>query len=179
MGSRSPTYPRESPLTVDALPRECQLISFNSFGSPLQIVLLAFLSKQVLHLKLFLFPFFKQFTNLLLGFFHFCNFHLTLCSCSVVTLRSYITTQVGAYHSSRVQCTRASSALTWWHEHETLWPLCTIIAKHTLCVPASSATSERSFSKTGHIMRSRRRRLNDAHVRELSFISWNADLLES
>ena len=35
MGSRSPTYPRESPLTVDALPRECQLISFNSFGSPL------------------------------------------------------------------------------------------------------------------------------------------------
>ena len=54
---------------------------------------------------------------------------------------------------------------------QSLWPLLTIIAKHTLCVPASSATSERSSSKTGHIMRSRRRRLSDAHVQELSFIS--------
>ena len=74
---------------------------------------------------------------------------------------------------------RIASGLTWWNEHQSLWPLLTIIAKHTLCVPASSATSERSFSKIGHIMRSRRRRLSDAHVQELSFISWNADLLES
>ena len=69
--------------------------------------------------------------------------------------------------------------LAWWNERQSLWPLLTIIAKHTLCVPASSATSERSFAKTGHIMRSRRRRPSDAHVQELSFISWNADLLES
>ena len=73
---------------------------------------------------------------------------------------------------------RTASGLAWWNEHQSLWPLLTIIAKHTLCVPASSATFERSFSKTGHIMRSRRRRLSDAHVQELSFISWNADLLE-
>ena len=43
------------------------------------------------------------------------------------------------------------STLIWWNERQSLWPLLTIIAKHTLCVPASSATSERSFSKTGHI----------------------------
>ena len=96
-----------------------------------------------------------------------------------VTLRSYIANQVEAYHNSRIQCVRPASGLTWWNERQSLWPLLTIIAKHTLCVPASSATSERSFSKTGHIMRSRRWRLSDAHVQELSFISWNADLLES
>ena len=64
-------------------------------------------------------------------------------------------------------------------KHQTLWPLCTIIVKDTFCVLASSATSEGSFSQSGHIMRSRRWRLSDAHVQELSFISWNADLLES
>ena len=96
-----------------------------------------------------------------------------------VIVGSCTTMQVGAYHNSRIQCVRPASGLTWWNEGESLWPLLTIIAKHTLCVPASSATFERSFSKTEHIMRSRRRRLSDAHVQELSFISWNADLLES
>ena len=32
MGNRSPACPQESPLTVDGLPRECELISFNSFS---------------------------------------------------------------------------------------------------------------------------------------------------
>ena len=109
-------------------------------------------------------------------FFIFC---LTLCSCSVVTLCSYITMQVGAYNNSRIQCMQLASALTWWDEHQSLWPRCAITAKHTLRVSPSNATCERSFSKIGHIMRSRRRRLSDAHVQELSFISWNTDLLES
>ena len=74
---------------------------------------------------------------------------------------------------------RIASGLMWSNEHQSLWPLLTIIAKHMLCVPASSATSERSFPKTGHIIKSRRRHLSDAHVQELSFISWNVDLLES
>ena len=34
MGSRSPAYPLESPLTMGDLPRECELISFNSSSSP-------------------------------------------------------------------------------------------------------------------------------------------------
>ena len=60
--------------------------------------------------------------------------------------------------------------------------LLAIVCHHwqdTLCVLASSVTSERSFSKTGLIMRSRRRCLNDAYVKELSFISWNANLFNS
>ena len=92
------------------------------------------------------------------------------------SLKAYIRNQVEAYHNARFQCGRPSSGLAWWQEHEKLWPLVAMIAKHTLCVPAFSASSERSFSKAGHIMRSRRLRLSDAHVKELSFISWNADL---
>ena len=112
---------------------------------------------------LFWLPPFYQFTNLLSSLFSvFSAWHCALVL--AVTLRSYITSQVGAYHNSRIQCVQPASALTWWDERQTLWPLLTIIARHTLCVPASSATSERSFSKTGHIMRSRRRRLSDAHV---------------
>ena len=34
MGSRFPMHPRESPLTMDGLPHECQLVSLNSFWSP-------------------------------------------------------------------------------------------------------------------------------------------------
>ena len=89
-----------------------------------------------------------------------------------VTLRSYIANQVGAYHNSWIQCVRPASGLAWWNERQSLWTLLIIIAKHTLCVLASSATSERSFSKTGYIVKSRRWCLSDTHVQELSFISW-------
>ena len=128
---------------------------------------------------LFWIPPFKQFTSLLSCFFCFCIFCLMLCSYFVVALCSYIIDQLGAYHNSRVQCTQPVSTLTCWDEQETLYPLCNIIAKYTLYVPASSATSERSFSKIGRIIKSRRRGLGDAHVQERRFISWNANLLES
>ena len=169
---------RESPLTMDGLPRECKLISFNSFSSPSLILPITFTPTCVFLFMLFWLPSFYQFTNLLSSlFFVFSAWHCA--PVFVVTLHLYITSQVGAYHNARIQCVRPASALTLWDERQTLWPLLTIIARHTLCVLASSATSERSFLKIGHIMSSRRRRLSDAHVQELSFISWNADLLKS
>ena len=54
-----------------------------------------------------------------------------------------------------------------------------IFTKHTLCGLASSAIAEGSFSKTSRIIRSRNRRLSDAHVKELRFISWKLGLLDS
>ena len=62
MGSRSPW---ESPLTVNGLPRECQLISFNSFTSPSQILPTTFIPPHILLFMLFWFPPFYQFTSLL------------------------------------------------------------------------------------------------------------------
>ena len=85
MGSRSPMYLRESPLTANGLPLECQLISLNSFCSPPQIVLTTFVPEHILHFILFWLSPFMQFTNLLLCFFHFCIFLLPLCSCFAVS----------------------------------------------------------------------------------------------
>ena len=106
----------------------------------------------------------------------FCSLIINYYAFVAESLKAYVRNQVEAYHNARVQCGRPYSGLAWWQEHEKLWALVAIIARHRLCVPASSASSERSFSKTGHIMRSRRSRLSDAHVKELSFISWNVDL---
>ena len=60
MGSWSP---RESPLNVDGLPCESELISFNSFSSPSLILLIKFIPTRVLLFMLFWLPPFYQFTN--------------------------------------------------------------------------------------------------------------------
>ena len=72
---------------------------------------------------------------------------------------------------------RERDALGWWSRQMNRWPIVAAIARHTLCVPASSATSERAFSKTGHIVRARRASLSDENVERLTFLSWNGDLL--
>ena len=103
-------------------------------------------------MKLYLVPFSNQVSNLLLrniflhmfsslwGFSIFCDFNLTLYYyCFIVTVRPCTTMQVGAYHDSQIQCVWPVSGLPWWNERQSLWPLLTIIAKHTLCVLASSA----------------------------------------
>ena len=66
--------------------------------------------------------------------------------------------------------------LDWWLRNAARWPIVAAVARHSLCVPASSATSESSFSKTGHIVRARRARLGGERIWQLSFLSWNPDL---
>ena len=68
-------------------------------------------------------------------------------------------------------------SLVWWADNAQRWPMLAAVARHSLCVPASSATSERSFSKAGHILRVRRARLTDEHVSQLTLLSWNPDLM--
>ena len=87
--------------------------------------------------------------------------------------------QADKYHELRMKGkASAASTLEWWAAHADEYPLVGAIARHTLCIPASSSTSERSFSATGHIHRQRRRRLTDDHVQELSFLSQNQDLMK-
>ena len=69
------------------------------------------------------------------------------------------------------------NSLEYWFDSRYKYPMLSAVARFYLCVPASSATSERSFSKTGHIMRIRRRRLTEEHVKELTFLGWNPDLM--
>ena len=72
---------------------------------------------------------------------------------------------------------KEKDVLGWWARQMNRWPMVAAVARHTLCVPATSATSERAFSKTGHIVRAWRASLSDQNIERLTFLSWNADLL--
>ena len=66
-------------------------------------------------------------------------------------------------------------ALAWWAAKEATWPMVAAVARHSLCVPAAAACSERGFSATGHIVRARRSRLSDDKITELSHLCNNLD----
>ena len=72
---------------------------------------------------------------------------------------------------------KEKDVLGWWARQINRWPMVAAVARHTLFVPASSATSERAFSKTGHIVRAWRASLSDQNIERLTFLSWNTDLL--
>ena len=88
-----------------------------------------------------------------------------------------IAQDVNDFMNERRNVGRERDALGWWSRQMNRWPIVAAVARHTLCVPASSATSERAFSKTGHIVRARRASLSDENVERLTFLSWNGDLL--
>lgn len=67
------------------------------------------------------------------------------------------------------------SALAWWQRHETVHPLVADVARRVLCMQASSAASERSFSKGGLIVSKKRQCLKGAKVDGLSLVGWYYD----
>ena len=85
--------------------------------------------------------------------------------------------EVNDFHSERMNSPPKTCSLQYWAQASLRYPIVAQAARKYLCIPASSATSERSFSKSGHIVRARRARLSDEHVKELSFLSWNQDLM--
>ena len=85
--------------------------------------------------------------------------------------------EVNDFHSERMNSPPQTSSLEYWAQVSLRCPIVVQAAQKYLCIPASSATSERSFSKVGHIVRARRARLSEEHVKELSFLSWNQDLI--
>ena len=71
--------------------------------------------------------------------------------------------------------TQIKDALVWWAAKEATWPMVAAIARHSLCVPAAAACSERGFSTTGHIVRAWRSCLSDEKIEELSHLTNNLD----
>ena len=63
---------------------------------------------------------------------------------------------------------RTVSAEEWWHKREYLWPRVATITRRRLATQASSACSERSFSKAGLICAGKRMILKPEHVDALS-----------
>jgi hypothetical protein len=50
--------------------------------------------------------------------------------------------------------------LNWWHEHKLTYPILSIMARDIMSIPASTTSSESTFSLSGRILEDRRRRLN-------------------
>lgn len=68
--------------------------------------------------------------------------------------------------------------LSWWHEHKLTYPILSLLAKDVMTVPASTISSESTFSLVGRVIEERRRRLTSDMVEILSCIKdWElADL---
>lgn len=68
-----------------------------------------------------------------------------------------------------------ATAKEWWKSHKGRFPAVEALARRRLCTQASSATSERAFSKAGRIVTKRRLTLTPRHVDELSLLAWNPE----
>jgi len=71
-----------------------------------------------------------------------------------------------------------SDPLLWWSEHEYKFPYLAILAKRCLCIPATSAPSERLFSDTGLVITEKRNRLDGENVNQLVFLNKNWSIVE-
>lgn len=63
--------------------------------------------------------------------------------------------------------TAAQDLLEWWKQHVTLFPLLAAVAKSTLAVPASQASTERTFARCKHLISDHRTQLKASTVEAL------------
>lgn len=61
----------------------------------------------------------------------------------------------------------------WWKRKQTTYPLLSNLAKHYLCVPATSVASERVFSTAGDLVTAQRSCLSGEQVDKLIFLKKN------
>ena len=90
--------------------------------------------------------------------------------------RRLVTQHVHEFVRERLNpTTKIKDALAWWAAKEATWPMVAAVARHSLCVPAAAACSERAFSAMGHIVRARQARLSDDKIEQLSHLWSNLD----
>ncbi|KAK0141200.1 Zinc finger BED domain-containing protein 1 [Merluccius polli] len=63
--------------------------------------------------------------------------------------------------------------LTWWRDAKAIYPRLSKLARKYLCIPATSSSSERVFSTSGHIVSCLRSSLKPDHVNRLVFLAKN------
>lgn len=68
---------------------------------------------------------------------------------------------------------KSMSPLEWWKSNERKYPKLSKYAKRYLSVPATSASSERSFSGAGNIITSKRACIKSENVKKICFLSAN------
>lgn len=68
--------------------------------------------------------------------------------------------------------------LAFWRKHQATLPLLSWLARRVLCIPASSAASERAFSTGGKVVSPSRTLLNGEMAEDLIWIQKNFDVLD-
>lgn len=71
-----------------------------------------------------------------------------------------------------------NSPLDWWRVQQVKFPILAQLARRYLCVPATSAPSERVFSAAGITIANDRARLTPDHANDLVFLRHNWAVLE-
>ena len=66
-----------------------------------------------------------------------------------------------------------TTMLQWWGRYHVRYPEIANLARRRLCAQASSATSERAFSKEGLVLSKKRQRLTADHVDGISLLGWH------
>lgn len=63
--------------------------------------------------------------------------------------------------------------ISWWKDHEGIYPSLSKLAYHILCISATSVPSEQSFSKSGDLITKKRNRLGHNTIRaSMCLSSW-------
>ena len=65
------------------------------------------------------------------------------------------------------------TVLQWWGRYHVRYPEIANLARRRLCVQASSAISERAFTKEGVVLCKKRQRLTADHVDSISLLGWH------
>lgn len=81
--------------------------------------------------------------------------------------------EVAAYIDYKTPKEDSFDVLSWWREHERLFPNVAHIARSILSIPASSAASERDFSCAGYVIQERRSQLRPSTVDDILFLHSN------
>ncbi|KAL4104807.1 hypothetical protein QTP88_020083 [Uroleucon formosanum] len=74
---------------------------------------------------------------------------------------------------SEPQINHNENPCLWWKARENVYPEISVLAKNILCIPASSASSERVFSTAGNIITPKRNRMTPYHLSALVFLKNN------
>ena len=67
----------------------------------------------------------------------------------------------------------SDNPLDWWRTRLHVYPLLSMLARNTLCIPGTSVASERVFSTAGDIVTAQRSCLTPEHVDQLLFLNKN------
>ena len=68
--------------------------------------------------------------------------------------------------------------LDWWKQHENKYPTVAALAEKFLCIPASSAPSERIWSRTSQVVSIRRACLGEDVASGIVFVKENMEILK-